>query len=64
MSFIFSLMSYPVRSDEFRRLIFVTEISLIDLYEVNWVLQYEELKNEPNVKPDQGYIQILTKVRR
>lgn len=46
-----------------RRLLFVTEISFLGLYEIDWQIEYEDLKEEPVVKPNLGQIQILTKVR-
>jgi hypothetical protein len=46
----------------FRRLLFVTEISFLGLYETDWQVEYEDLKEEPVVKPNLGQIQILTKV--
>ncbi len=46
----------------FRRLLFVTEISFLGLYEIDWHIEYEDLKEEPVVKPNLGQIQILTKV--
>lgn len=45
-----------------RRLIFITEISFLGLYEIDWDIEYEELKEEPIVKPNLGQIQILIKV--
>ena len=48
--------------NDFRRLLFVTEISFLGLYEVDWHIEYEELKEEPVVKPNLNQIQILTKV--
>jgi hypothetical protein len=47
---------------DFRRLLFVTEISFLGLYEIDWRIEYEELKEEPVLKPNLGQIQILTKV--
>ena len=47
-----------------RRLLFVTEISFLGLYEIDWQIEYEDLKEEPVVKPNLGQIQILTKVRK
>ncbi|UJR35157.1 hypothetical protein I4U23_027926 [Adineta vaga] len=44
-----------------KRLLFVTEISFLGLYEVDWHIEYEELKEEPVVKPNLNQIQILTK---
>lgn len=46
-----------------RRLLFVTEISFLGLYEVDWQIEYTELKEEPVVKPNLNQIQILTTVR-
>ncbi len=46
----------------FRRLLFVTEISFLGLYELDWQIEYEELKEEPVIKPNLSQIQILTKV--
>ncbi|CAF4857391.1 unnamed protein product [Rotaria sp. Silwood1] len=43
------------------RLLFITEISFLGLYEIDWEISYEELKEEPIVKPNSGQIQILTK---
>jgi len=45
-----------------RRLLFVTEISFLGLYEIDWKIEYEELKEEPVIKPNLNQIQILTKV--
>ncbi len=53
---------YKINEFNFRRLLFVTEISFLGLYEVDWQLEYEELKEEPVVKPNSSQIQILTKV--
>ncbi|CAF1279009.1 unnamed protein product [Rotaria magnacalcarata] len=44
-----------------KRLLFVTEISFLGLYEVDWKIVYEELKEEPVIKPNLCQIQILTK---
>jgi hypothetical protein len=46
----------------FRRLLFITEISFLGLYEIDWQIEYEDLKEEPVVKPNLSQIQILTKV--
>ncbi len=43
-------------------MLFVTEISFLGLYEIDWHIEYEDLKEEPVVKPNLGQIQILTKV--
>ena len=43
-------------------MLFITEISFLGLYEVDWHIDYEELKEEPVVKPNLDQIQILTKV--
>jgi len=53
---------YKINEFNFRRLLFVTEISFLGLYEIDWQLEYEELKEEPVVKPNSSQIQILTKV--
>ncbi|CAF4508473.1 unnamed protein product, partial [Rotaria socialis] len=44
-----------------KRLLFVTEISFLGVFEVDWEMEYEELKEEPVIKPNLGQIQILTK---
>ncbi|CAF4120481.1 unnamed protein product, partial [Adineta steineri] len=44
-----------------KRLFFVTEISFLGLYEIDWRIEYEDLKEEPAVKPNINQIQILTK---
>ncbi|CAF0751812.1 unnamed protein product [Rotaria sordida] len=44
-----------------RRLLFITEISFLGLYETDWEIPYEELKEEPIAKPNLCQIQILTK---
>ncbi|CAF1212266.1 unnamed protein product [Rotaria magnacalcarata] len=41
------------------RLLFVTEISFLGLYEIDWEILYEELKEEPVVKINTNQIQIL-----
>jgi hypothetical protein len=48
----------------FRRLLFVTEISFLGSYEVDWEIGYEELKEEPILKSNTSQIQILTKVSK
>ena len=40
----------------------MTEISFLGLYEIDWQIEYEDLKEEPVVKPNLGQIQVLTKV--
>ncbi|CAF0841714.1 unnamed protein product [Adineta steineri] len=44
-----------------KRLLCVTEISFHGLYEIDWRIEYEDLKEEPIVKSDLNQIQILTK---
>ncbi|CAF1138697.1 unnamed protein product [Adineta steineri] len=44
-----------------KRLLFITEISFLGLYEIDWRIEYEDLKEEPVVKPNLNQIQILTK---
>jgi len=44
-----------------KRLLFVTEISFLGLYEIDWAIPYEELKEEPIIKTNTNQIQILTK---
>ncbi|CAF3776716.1 unnamed protein product, partial [Rotaria sp. Silwood1] len=44
-----------------KRLLFVTEISFFDLYEIDWQIEYENLKEEPAIKPNLDEIQILIK---
>ncbi|CAF1260195.1 unnamed protein product [Adineta steineri] len=44
-----------------KRLFFVTEISFLGIYEIDWRIEYEDLKEEPVVKPNLNQIQILTK---
>ncbi|CAF2764840.1 unnamed protein product [Rotaria sp. Silwood2] len=43
------------------RLLFITEISFLGLYEIDWEIPYDELKEEPIVKPNSSQIQILRK---
>jgi hypothetical protein len=45
-----------------RRLFFATEISFLGLYEIDWEIPYEELREEPTIKTASSQIQILTKV--
>ncbi|CAF4774558.1 unnamed protein product, partial [Rotaria socialis] len=44
-----------------KRLLFVTEISFLGLYKIDWEILYEELKEEPIIKINTNQIQILTK---
>ncbi|CAF3939022.1 unnamed protein product [Rotaria sp. Silwood2] len=44
-----------------KRLLFVTEISFLGLYEIDWEILYEDLKEEPTIKINTNQIQILTK---
>ncbi|CAF0886255.1 unnamed protein product [Rotaria sordida] len=44
-----------------KRLLFITEISSLDLYGTDWQIAYEDLKQEPIIKPNLDQIQILTK---
>ncbi|CAF1000299.1 unnamed protein product [Rotaria sordida] len=44
-----------------KRLLFITEISSLDLYGIDWQIAYEDLKQEPIIKPNLDQIQILTK---
>ncbi|CAF0895845.1 unnamed protein product [Rotaria sp. Silwood1] len=44
-----------------KRLLFVTEVSFLGLYEADWEIPYEELKDEPIIKINTNQIQILTK---
>ncbi|CAF4257432.1 unnamed protein product, partial [Rotaria sp. Silwood2] len=44
-----------------KRLLFVTEISFLGLYGLDWKISYEDLKEEPIIKINTNQIQILTK---
>ncbi|CAF1542330.1 unnamed protein product [Adineta steineri] len=44
-----------------KRLLFITEISFLGLYEIDWRIEYEDLREEPVVKSYSNRIQILTK---
>ncbi|CAF0945953.1 unnamed protein product [Adineta ricciae] len=44
-----------------KRLIFATEMSLLDSYEIDWDIEYEQLYERPTIKPDVRHIEILTK---
>jgi hypothetical protein len=56
------LFCVKINCFDFRRLLFITEISFLGLYEIDWQIEYEDLKEEPVVKPNLSQIQILTKV--
>ena len=47
-----------------RRLLFVSEISFLGSYEVDWEIDYGELKDEPIIRLSSSQIQILTKVSK
>ncbi|UJR10669.1 hypothetical protein I4U23_014864 [Adineta vaga] len=44
-----------------KRLLFVTEISFLGSYEIDWEIEYSELKENPTIKLDSKQIQIFTK---
>ncbi len=45
-----------------RRLLFVTEISFLGLYEIDWEIPYQEIQGQPIIKANTQQIEILTKV--
>jgi hypothetical protein len=47
-----------------RRILFVTEISFLGLYEIDWEIPYEELGEAPTIKATTNQIQIITKVSK
>jgi len=51
-----------MNSFPFRRLLFINEISFLDLNGIDWEIEYEDLKEETVMKPNLVQIQILTKV--
>jgi hypothetical protein len=46
----------------FRRVLFVTEISFLGLYEIDWKMNYVDLHEIPVIIPEKQAIQILLKV--
>ncbi|CAF1265249.1 unnamed protein product [Rotaria sordida] len=44
-----------------KHLLFVTEVSFLGMYELDWGIPYEELKEEPIIKINTNQIQILIK---
>ncbi len=48
----------------FRRILFITEISFLGLYETDWKMKYMHLQKLPVIIPDKQSIQILVKVRK
>jgi hypothetical protein len=55
-NFLLSIFSFC------RRILFVTEISFLGIYDIDWKMKYEELHQVPAVIPDKMTIQILVKV--
>ena len=45
-----------------RRLIFVSEISFLGQYEIDWEIPYEELREKPVFRENSDQLQLLTKV--
>jgi len=48
----------------FRRILFITEISFLGLYETDWIMNYMDLQKLPIIIPDKQSIQLLVKVRK
>jgi len=48
----------------FRRILFITGISFFDDYHVDWIMNYVELQQIPDIIPDKQVIRILLKVRK
>jgi hypothetical protein len=47
----------------FRRILVITKMSLLGSYRIDWMINYVELQQIPNIRPDKQAIQILAKVK-
>lgn len=47
-----------------RRVLFVTEISILGIYDIEWKMDYVDLHELPKIVSEKQSIQILVKVRK
>jgi hypothetical protein len=47
----------------FRRILVITKMSLLGSYRIDWMINYVELQQIPNIRAEKQAIQILAKVK-